>query len=273
MGEDQSMRYGFITPGQPLDNIIEAGVAAEEAGWDGFFYYDHDSGPDASDPWVALAAVALRTQRVKLGAVLVPLPWRRPWLVARALTTLDHLSRGRMILPIGLGAVEQEDWDRGRTRLGEVVDRRHRAALMDEGLEIIDGLWRGEPLVHEGQHYRVDLPAMRTPVQRPRIPIWVVGAWGSRKSMGRAFRYDGWMPSNVEDWRAAGEYLRERRPADRPFDLVIEGRTPGDDPGTAREIIRPYVDAGATWWLETMWEAPNGTEDVLARIRQGPPRG
>lgn len=267
------MRYGFIVPGGTLEEIIDAGVETEAAGWDGFFYYDHDSGPGASDPWVALAAVALRTQKVRLGALLVPLPWRRPWLVARALTTLDHLSGGRMILPIGLGAVEPEDWERGRTRLGEVIERRQRAATMDEALAIIDRMWHGEPLVHDGTHYRVDLPAMRTPLQRPRIPIWVVGAWGSRKSMGRAFRYDGWLPAGVEDWRAAGAYLREHRPASRPFDLVIEGRTPADSPARAREIVGPYIEAGATWWLETMWEAPNDTSDVLARIRQGPPRG
>jgi alkanesulfonate monooxygenase SsuD/methylene tetrahydromethanopterin reductase-like flavin-dependent oxidoreductase (luciferase family) len=268
------MKYGFIMPGGPLDAIVEAGMAAETAGWDGFFYYDHDAGAGASDPWVVLAAVALRTQRVRLGAVLVPLPWRRPWLVARALTTLDHLSSGRMILPIGLGAVETEDWARGATALGEVVERKQRAALMDEGLDIITGLWSGEPLSHHGEHYQVELPAFRTPVQRPRIPIWVVGAWGRPRSMRRVLRYDGWLPAGVSDgdWPAVKRYLDTHAPKDRTFDLVIEGRTPGGDSTEARAILQPYADAGATWWLETMWSAPNEPSDALARIRQGPPR-
>ena len=268
------MKYGFIVPGGPLDAIIEAGAEAEATGWDGYFYYDHDAGSGASDPWVVLAAVALHTQRIRLGAVLVPLPWRRPWLVARALTTLDHLSHGRTILPIGLGAVETEDWTRGTTALGEVVDRRGRAALMDEGLNIISGIWSGQPLAHHGKHYRIVLPAMRTPLQRPRIPIWIVGAWGSSKSMRRVLRYDGWLPASVGDgdWPAVKDYLAEHTPKDRPFDLVVEGRTPGDDPANARQIIQPYAGAGATWWLETMWFAPNEPADALARIRQGPPR-
>ena len=113
---------------------------------------------------------------------------------------------------------------------------------------------------------------MRTPVQRPRIPIWVVGAWGSARSMRRALRYDGWLPARIEehDWPGVPAYLREHRPAGGPLDIVVEGRTPADEPAKAWALIQPYADAGATWWLETMWEEPNGREDVFARIRQGP---
>lgn len=268
------MRYGFIVPGGELDAIIEAGVEAEAAGWDGFFYYDHDAGAQAYDPWVALAAVALRTSRIRLGAVLVPLPWRRPWLVARAAMTLDHLSGGRAVLPVGLGAVEPADWTRGATPLGEPVDRRLRASVMDEALELIAVLWSGEPVRFWGTHYQVEMPAMRAPVQRPRVPIWVVGAWGSAKSMRRALRYDGWLPANVKDtdWPAVRAYLQEHRPTDRAFDVVWEGRTPGDEPAKAAEAVRPFADAGVTWWMETMWSAPNGPDDVHARIRRGPPQ-
>jgi alkanesulfonate monooxygenase SsuD/methylene tetrahydromethanopterin reductase-like flavin-dependent oxidoreductase (luciferase family) len=159
--------------------------------------------------------------------------------------------------------------------VGESIERRHRAELLDEGLEIIAGLWSGAPLSFRGRHYQVEMPALELrPVQRPRIPIWVVGAWGSRKSMSRAFRYDGWLPANVrDDWPTVAAYLEAHRSANRPFDFVVEGRTPGDDRAKAEAIVQPFAQAGATWWLETMWEPPNGADDVRTRIRQGPPRG
>jgi alkanesulfonate monooxygenase SsuD/methylene tetrahydromethanopterin reductase-like flavin-dependent oxidoreductase (luciferase family) len=268
------VQYGFIVPGGDLETIVETGVAAEQAGWDGFFYYDHDVGADAVDPWIALAAVALRTTRVRLGLVLVPLPWRRPWLVARAATTLDHLSGGRVVLPIGLGAVEPPDRERGATQLGEVIDRRRRAEVMDEALDVIERYWRGEPFRHAGEHYRVDMGAVRPPLQRPRIPIWVVGAWGRPKSMRRALRYDGWLPAGLsdEDWPAVTAYLAEHAPKDRPFDVVWEGRTDGADPAASRATVQRLADVGVTWWMEAMWTAPNGPDDVGRRVRQGPPR-
>jgi alkanesulfonate monooxygenase SsuD/methylene tetrahydromethanopterin reductase-like flavin-dependent oxidoreductase (luciferase family) len=268
------MQYGFVVPGGSLEAIVAAGIEAEAAGWDGYFYYDY-TGPDAHDPWVTLAAVALRTERIRLGAVLTPLPWRRPWLVARALTTLDQLSKGRMILPVGLGAVEPEDWARGTLPHGEPVDRKVRADLMDEGLAIIDGMWRGEAVKLAGEHYRVDIPPMgNTPVQRPRIPIWVVGAWGRPKSMRRVLRYDGWLRSGTseEDWPVVKDYLAQHGPSDRPFEVIVEGETPGEDQARAREIVGREAESGATWWLETRWISQNSPEEVLARIKHGPPR-
>src|SRR5206468_388026 len=129
--------------------------------------------------WVVLAAIAAATERVRLGAVLVPLPWRKPWLVARAAATLDQLSGGRAILPVGLGAIHPHEVEAGRTIVGEPVDRRERAELLDEGLEIVSGLASGQPFSYQGKHYRLTDVALPAPTQRPRVPIWVVGAWGS----------------------------------------------------------------------------------------------
>lgn len=256
-----------------MNSIIALGREAEEAGWDGVFYYDfsHES------PWVALAAIAVQTERVRLGAVLTPLPWRRPWIIARELASLDRLSAGRAVLPVGLGAVEAEELASGRTKLGEPADRRTRARLLDEGLEIVAGLWRGGPLTYRGEHYEIDGFALEpVPVQQPRVPIWVVGAWPYPRSMRRALRYDGLLASgkidSPADMRAVRAYVEEHRPPGSPFDIVYEGRTPTEDPAKAAETVRPWAEAGVTWWLEAMWESPNELGDVRARIRQGPPR-
>jgi len=115
------------------------------------------------------------------------------------------------------------------------------------------------------------------PVQRPRIPIWVVGAWPSRKSMNRALRYDGLLAYTTrgevtpEDIRAIKEYVEEDKGADGTFDIVWEGMTPGDDPERAASVVRPFAEAGATWWIESRWLPPNEPEDLRRRIRQGPP--
>jgi alkanesulfonate monooxygenase SsuD/methylene tetrahydromethanopterin reductase-like flavin-dependent oxidoreductase (luciferase family) len=276
------MQYGFIIPRGDLRTIIEQAVAAEAAGWDGVFYWDgiyiESMGP-MYDPWVTLAAMAMRTERVRLGAVLTPVSRRRPWKLARETVTLDHLSGGRLVLPVGLGALE----DGGFGKVGEPTDRKTRAELLDEGLAVLTGLWSGEPFSFHGAHYQVEeMTFLPPPVQQPRIPIWVVGAWPRPKSMDRALRYDGLLPAKVNADGTAGEvtpadlvamreYIAAHRTASTPFDIIWEGETPGDDPARAAAQVRPWAEAGATWWMESRWT----TEDVaavMARIRQGPPR-
>jgi len=121
------------------------------------------------------------------------------------------------------------------------------------------------------------------PVQQPRIPIWVVGAWPRPKSLRRALRYDGLLPTVInadgsgagqgtpDDLRAMQAFAEANRTATTPFDIVVEGTTPGDDRHRAEAIVRPWAEAGATWWNEALWEAPD-LDSVRARIRQGPPR-
>ncbi|MEA2531206.1 MAG: hypothetical protein QOG89_2850 [Thermomicrobiales bacterium] len=280
------MRYGFVVPGGDPATVVGLAREAEAAGWDGLFYPDGMVIPDETgsggspwyDPWVVLAAVAVATSRITIGPMLTPVSRRRPWKLARETVTLDHLSHGRLVLPVGLGAVETFG------PFGEVADRKTRAELLDEGLEILVGLWSGEPFQHEGKHHRVGPVTFRPkPVQEPRIPIWVVGAWPSERSMRRPLRYDGLLPNKLGDEGAAGDltpddvramaaYVKEHRTADGPFEIVLEGTTPGDDPATATATVRRWAEAGATWWLEAMWAGPNGPEELLTRIRQGPPR-
>lgn len=218
--------------------------------------------------------MAVATERVRLGAILHPLGWRQPWLFARDSATLDQLSNGRLIITIGLGAIDEQDVARGRTRFGEPVDRKIRAQLMDEGLEIINGLWSGQPVTFHGEHWQMDEFTMRpVPVQTPRIPIWAVGVWGKRKSMARVLRCDGMLvhPGTANDDIKQIKAAAEQRTLSSPFDLVMEADTRDDTPEQARAKVRDAADAGITWWTESMWSTPCTLEDVLARIKQGPP--
>ena len=278
------MQYGLTFPDMDPRTLADLAHEAEEAGWDGVFVWDLIYGIDA---WVSLAAVATRTERVRFGTMLTPLSRRRPWKVASEVVTLDHLSNGRVILPVGLGAAGPEHKNSGFPKVGEEVDRRVRAELLDESLDILDGLWSGQPFSYEGTHYHIkDVTFAPTPVQSPRVPIWVVGAWPRMQSMRRALRCDGILPVKMNadrsfaeitpaDIQAINAYVAEQRALTTPFDIVMEEETPGDDPERAAAIVRPWAEAGVTWWLEAIWKTPEtlgGVEGMRARVRQGPPR-
>lgn len=271
------MKYGFVLPYGDARTAAEYAFQAEQAGWDGFFVWEPVWGIDA---WVSLAAAAMRTAHIRLGTLLSPIARMRPWKLASESATLDNLSGGRVILSVGLGAV-----DTGFREFGEVTDRKQRVELMEEGLEIVCGLWAGQPFNYAGKHYTIEecnFYPPPPPVQKPRIPIWMVGAWPFQKSLRRALRYDGLLPVSIhpetraiEDMtparlRQIAEFAADQRAADQPYDIIWEGQTPGADPAQAAEIVYPWAQAGATWWIEALW----GAEDpaaVLERIQHGPP--
>jgi alkanesulfonate monooxygenase SsuD/methylene tetrahydromethanopterin reductase-like flavin-dependent oxidoreductase (luciferase family) len=274
--EETTMRYGFVMPFGDARAAAELAALAEQAGWDGFFVWEPVWGWDA---WVSLTAAAMRTERIRLGTMLTPLSRMRPWKLASESVSLDHLSGGRVILAVGLGAP-----DAGFTNFGEVTDRRLRAELLDEGLAVLTGLWRGGDFRFSGRHYQVDTAGIQVPtpaptLQQPRIPIWVVGAWPSERSLDRALRYDGLIPSvrgedgrmrqaTPDELRAIAAYASARRASGTPFEFIVEGTTPADDPAA-------WAASGATWWLEALWSAP-ATAAGMALVRQrvvtGPPR-
>ena len=271
------MKYGFVFPGNDVQLAVDLAREAEAAGWDGYFVWD---AVWSTDPWVTLGAVAAVTERIRIGTMITPVSRRRPWKLAGETATVDRLSNGRLILAVGLGAT-----DTGFVKFGEETDRRVRAELLDEGLDIITGLWQGQPFGYEGTHYHVKPEDVHLtcppPVQTPRIPIWVVGAWPRMKSMRRVLRYDGLLPNKIsakgkheqvtpDDVRAMRAYVEEKRTLDTPFDIVMEGSTPGDDSDAAASIVQPWADAGATWWIEALW-GTQVMDEVRARIQQGPP--
>ncbi len=286
------MQYGvnlpIIVDAQTLALLA---AEAETAGWDGVFVWDCLSGnaeqePEKQtiyDPWIALAAIAISTRRVRLGTMVTPLSRRRPWKVARETVTLDHLCQGRLILPVGLGATG--DW--GFSKVGEQMDRKIRAERLDEGLAILVGLWSGQAFSYTGHHYQVqEVTFVPPPVQQPRIPIWVVGAWPRPKSLRRALQWDGILPTKMledgsfadmtpADIQELKTLIEQHRPGGTPFEIVMEGETPGSDPVAATDQLQPLAQAGVTWWIESVWATPEtqgGVEGMKKRIQQGPPR-
>ena len=274
------MKYGFVLPSGDARTAAELAHEAEQAGWEGFFVWEPVWGIDA---WVSLTAAAMRTGRIRLGTMITPVSRMRPWKLASETATLDNLSNGRVILAVGLGAI-----DSGFEAFGEVTDRKTRAELLDEGLDILTGLWRGQPFSYDGKHYQVRETSFMPPpppVQQPRIPIWVVGAWPRMKSMRRVLRYDGLLPivmgddnqfrqTTPDDIREMRAFVEANRTETTAFDIVMEGVTPGNDPKKAAATVQPWADAGATWWIESMWESignEEGQSSFRKRIQQGPP--
>jgi hypothetical protein len=288
------MRFGVSLPpfGDYADvrTLVKAARRAEAAGWDGFFLWDHvffdPSFHPVTDPWVALGAIATGTSRIRLGPMVTPLARRRPWVLARQTVAVDRASAGRLVLGVGLGDPAQ--WDFGF--FGEPTDPRVRAQRLDEALDVLTGLWTGEPFAFDGRHFQVAEVVFRpTPVQSPRIPIWVGGQWPNRRPLRRAARFDGFVPMKidgglaVEDWRQIMSLLRELRPPGAPFDAVHAGRVPDDRWDRADDVIDPFADLGVTWWIEDVspwrfghpWEiqwTPEFTKAMDEVIGRGPPR-
>ncbi|HEV2933013.1 MAG TPA: LLM class flavin-dependent oxidoreductase, partial [Streptosporangiaceae bacterium] len=269
--------------------VADLARRAEDAGWDGLFVWDHvthrkELKRKIADPWILLTAAALATERLRLGTLITPLARRRVSKLAREVTTLDRLTGGRMILGVGLGAPVQDEFG----SFGETTDPKELAARLDEGLEALNLLWSGDPVTYRGQHVVVeDVTFLPTPVQRPRVPVWVGGEWPSRPPMRRAARWDGAVPlllpghgseplqpdaATVREIHAflAGQRVSEGRDRE-PFDLVLSGTSPPDR-GAAADLTGLLEEAGGTWWVECLWDDLERAEPMLRRADQGPPR-
>ena len=247
--------------------VARIAADAEAAGWDGVFVWDQVTWRSpvslVADPWITLAAIAVATERLRIGPMITPLPRRRPTKVARETVTLDRLSLGRLTLGVGIGS---DRFARELSGTGEELDDRIRAEMLEEGLELLSSCWSGEPVRHHGRHYTVDdLQFLPRPHQRPAIPLWAGGMPGKTTPMRRAAKLDGFFPANlthpdqlaeivstIEEWRGPG--------ASR-YDFVV-GLPVSVDPS-------PFAAVGATWWLAEF--EPGATLDtVLGVLRDGP---
>lgn len=255
-------------------NIITLAQAAEGAGWEGLFVWDHlgfVSGIPGSDPWVILAAVAASTTNLKLGVEITPIPRSRPHVLIQTLVSLDLLSQGRLILGAGLGHVPEEF-----SLFGESADLKRRASMLDEGLDILNRFMSGQPVTHYGEHYTVgNVTLLPLPVQRPRIPIWIGGR--SHPALRRAARWDGWvmtgadlggkMKRTPEELAGKVAEIYQNRSNANPFDVAITGYSTPDQIA----LTRQYEFAGATWWLESLSDERGSLDEMLVRAVAGPP--
>jgi alkanesulfonate monooxygenase SsuD/methylene tetrahydromethanopterin reductase-like flavin-dependent oxidoreductase (luciferase family) len=242
----------------PFDELADASIVArlavraEQAGWDGFFLWDHVDYRDPvralADPWICMAAIACATERVLTGPLITPPARRRIHKLARETVTLDRLSGGRLIFGAGLGSDNSGEF----SKFGEEPDGRARAALLDEGLEKLAAYWAGE--------------FEPRPLQQPRIPVWLAARWPNRKPVRRALAWDGLFPIDLPDPDALAELtaeVRAERPDDGSFDIVVTNPA-GTDP-------EPWEAAGATWCLTGFGPQP-GVAEVEAAIDDLPSR-
>jgi alkanesulfonate monooxygenase SsuD/methylene tetrahydromethanopterin reductase-like flavin-dependent oxidoreductase (luciferase family) len=245
--------------------LARLAAAAEAAGWDGVFVWDHlryrEPVVAATDPWIALAAMAVATERIQLGPMVTPLARRRPAVVARQVVALDHLSGGRVVLGLGLGLDASGE---ELSRFGEETDDRERARMLDEGLEVLRGLLSGEPVSHRGVHYTAEARFLPTPARPGGMPIWLAARWPNHRPIARALRHDGVFLIDTEDPGDLAEITALAAGiGDRPFDVVVEGW-----PGTP---VEPWAAAGATWWLAQFDPFAVTIAHVHAVIAAGPP--
>ncbi|GAA1937779.1 LLM class flavin-dependent oxidoreductase [Streptomyces durmitorensis] len=270
--------------------VAKVAVAAEQAGWDGLFVWDHvlhrkHGDRPFGDPWMLLTAAALATSRIRLGTLVTPVARRRPQQLARQVATLDSLSGGRVTFGAGLGGPVEDEY----ASFGDTTDPKVLAERLDEGLDLLQRYWSGEPVNHDGRHYQArDVTLLPATVQRPRPPVWVAGFWPNRPPMRRAARWDGAVPlfadakhghvPPIDQVRDLVAYVRRQREdvglSGTPFDIILGGATPGDDAAKSRDLIGPLADAGATWWDERQIQTDDGLDrltPVLRRVEQGPP--
>ena len=220
---------------------VRVGRAAEAAGWDGFFVWDHLAfvwGQPSADPWVTLAAVASGTEHLLLGTAVSPLPRRRPQVLAQQLGTLERLNGGDVVLGAGLGGNEKEF-----TVFGEDFDERRRAKLLDDGLQLVRDSWFG--------------------------PIWIGG--NSGPALRRASRWDGWIANSVatEGMSMTPDELARKVQAigrGAGFEVACNGYSSSGEGG----LCAQYADAGATWWLENLHDRRLAPDELLARVAAGP---
>ena len=284
------MRFGFVVPHGDARDFAQVAALGERHGWDGVFTWEAVWGVHA---WVTLGAASMVTERIRLGTLLTPVSRWKPWDLASAVGTVDRLSGGRVILGAGLGALHG-----GWTAFEADEGRRARAQKLDECLDIYAGLMRGQPFSYHGTHYSAeptDFMPPDPPVQRPHPPVWMVGAYVAGRdrqpSLDRAARWDGLLPQVIDGDERRGvaspgelgdlvSLVRARRDeiglGGAPYDVIIEADSTGEFVQLDPAEPGAWEAAGATWWIESWWSVPAGTEgldEVRRRVQAGPPAG
>ena len=280
-----ALKFGLFLPpfaelAQP-GRVVELAQTAEASGWDGFFLWDHVlalPGMALADSWVTLAAVAQSTERVRLGTLVTPLARRRPWVVAREAVTLDRLSKGRLVVGVGLGDDTAGEFSSFR---GEPTDPAQRGAILDESLELLRRFWSGERVHWEGTYFAVDSgPFLPRPAQGS-LPVWVGCRWPHRRPLARAARHQGCFPLfdhggwEIPAFPTAAEVSAVRSQligygAARDIDIVCRGASVGVETAERAERLAGLKAAGMTWWLESFGPVEHHVRALEDAARMGP---
>jgi probable F420-dependent oxidoreductase len=238
---------------------VRFALAAERSGWEALFVWDHLAftwGQPAADPWATLSAIATATERIRIGTAVTAVARRRPQVLANQVATLDVLSGGRVIFGAGLGGNSAEF-----AKFGEPTDAKVRAAMLDEGLDLLRRLWSGEEVRHRGEHYTVDGVTLKPLPVQEHLPIWIGG--NKPASQRRAARWDGWLPDSTypPGKGASPEDVAECLSlGNGRLEVAVIGE--GDSSA--------YEQAGATWWLETVHDQRGPVEEMLRLVAAGP---
>lgn len=266
IGAMTTRRGLFVAPFGVLADprvIGDLAARAEDAGWDGFFVWDHllygERVTAIADVWTCCAAVAMRSERLLLGPMVTPLARRRPQVLARQAAGLAALSDGRFVLGLGLG----DDWVGEFSAFGDEPDPRVRGRMLDEGLEVLTALLSGEPVDHDGDQYAAHGVRFRP---APAVPIWLAGRFGNRAPLRRAARHDGFFVIGLDgpdDLASVTAGLSEHDPSP-DFDVVIDLR-PEQDPA-------PWLDRGASWVLTRVGPFDLDLAEVRRIVDAGPVR-
>jgi hypothetical protein len=171
--------------------------------------------------------------------------------------------------------------------------------MLDEGLQVLTDLWRGEQYSHRGEYYKLrgelgdsrqDTLFLPTPLQQPRIPIWIGGMWPNKRPFNRGAKWDGVMPImagagldvsiSPDVIREVATFIQAKRGHLQDFDIVAYGSSPGEDRRKASRMMSEFTDAGATWWIEAVdpwhfgwnWDGDWPVGEMQTRIEQGPPK-
>jgi alkanesulfonate monooxygenase SsuD/methylene tetrahydromethanopterin reductase-like flavin-dependent oxidoreductase (luciferase family) len=277
------VRFGLFLPpfgdfAEP-QRVVALAQAAEAAGWDGLFLWDHmlaEPGVAIADPWVTMAAVATATSRLRFGALVTPLSRRRPWVLSRQLATLDRLSEGRLVAGIGLGSDRWAEF----SAFGEVEGPVARGDILDEALPLLQRLLAGDAVRYRRRFYDVDTSGLLpTPWQTP-LPIWGACRWPNRKPLIRIASLQGCFPIFASEGPPplpeAGDIAAIRAAlaglgAAPDIDVVVRCALSLEDASSLPDRLASLAAAGVTWVLEGFELGHPPTEVVEAIAAGGPP--
>jgi alkanesulfonate monooxygenase SsuD/methylene tetrahydromethanopterin reductase-like flavin-dependent oxidoreductase (luciferase family) len=270
------MKFGIevvpIGPYSDPRNVVELAKAADAVGWEAIWVWDHVLFPyGIGDPWITLAAVAEVTSHLHLCTGISPIPRYRPHLLARLLAGLDILSQGRVIFGTGLGVASDFK------PFGEEVNDKIHAEMTDEGLEVLTKMLSGNEFSYAGKYYSANtVQLIPAAIQKPRIPIWIGG--DSLAALRRAARWDGWIINTINEQQEItkppeqiafqASYIQNQRQTMGSFDIAVDGISNTNESGLAKE----YEHAGATWWFESVFGTRGSLDEMLKRVKAGPPK-